>query len=151
MLRRSQSQITAALRQSELRCTPQRYFILKYLLENQVHATADEICRAVNRSNPHTSRATVYNSLRTLVRARLVQEVPLEGKAARFDANVERHHHFVCDRCGRLEDIEWFDFPALASRKALGRRMIRGYQMLLRGVCESCLNSAGRKGTRNAA
>ena len=114
MRRRSQPQIAALLRQSELRCTPQRYFILKYLLENQVPATADEIYQAVNRSDPHASRATVYNSLRALLQARLVQEVPLEGKAARFDANVERHHHFVCDRCGRLEDIAWFDFPALA-------------------------------------
>ena len=150
MLRRAQAQIAASFREHSLRCTPQRYFILKFLLENQVHATANEIYRAVNRSDPHASRATIYNSLRVLLQARLVQEVPLEGKAARFDANVQRHHHFVCDRCGRLEDIEWFDFPALASREALGQRLIRGYQMLLRGVCESCSHSTERKGTRNA-
>jgi Fur family peroxide stress response transcriptional regulator len=29
---------------------------------------------------------------------------------------VKRHHHFVCDRCGGIEDIDWFEIPHVAQR-----------------------------------
>jgi Fe2+ or Zn2+ uptake regulation protein len=59
---------------------------MEFLVRRPVHATADEIHRALNRSDPRASRATVYNSLRALIEAGLVREVILEGAAARFDA-----------------------------------------------------------------
>ena len=106
---KTRPEIEASFRRAGLRCTPQRYGVMEFLVRRPVHATADEIHRALNRSDPRASRATVYNSLRALIKAGLVREVILEGSAARFDAKVYRHHHFICDRCGRVEDIEWFD------------------------------------------
>jgi Fur family peroxide stress response transcriptional regulator len=135
---KSKPQIVAAFHDRGLRCTPQRYVVLDYLARHPVHASADEIYRAVNRADPRASRATVYNSLHALAEAGLVRQVRLEGKSVRFDANVERHHHFVCEQCGRVEDIHWFDFPRLRRRSQLGARVIRDYEMILRGTCESC-------------
>ena len=40
-----------------------------------------------------------------------MREVAVEGRAARFDAKGMLHHHFICDRCGNVEDMEWFDVP----------------------------------------
>lgn len=128
----------AAFRERGLRLTPQRYVVLDYLMRHPVHATADEIYRAVNRSDPRASRATVYNNLHALAEAGLVREVRLEGKSVRFDANTERHHHFVCERCGRVEDIRWFDVPRAARRSQLGSRVVRDYEMIFRGACEVC-------------
>ena len=42
-----------------------------------------------------------------------MREVAVEGRAPRFDAKGMRHHHFICDRCGNVEDIEWYDVPRL--------------------------------------
>jgi len=100
---------------------PQRYGVMEFLVCHLVHATADEIHRALNRSDPRDSRATVYNSLHALIKANLVREVILEGSAARFDAKVHRHHHFICDR-GCVEDIDRFDLPRRAQSAALGPR-----------------------------
>jgi Fur family peroxide stress response transcriptional regulator len=111
---------------------------MEFLVRRPVHATADEIHRALNRSDPRASRATVYNSLRALIKAGLVREVILEGAAARFDAKVHRHHHFICDRCGRVEDIEWFDLPRRSQSIALGPRIIREYQVVFNGTCRKC-------------
>lgn len=130
--------MVAAFREHGLRSTPQRYVVLEYLARHPVHATAGEIYRAVNRSGLRASQATVYNSLHALAEAGLVREVRLEGKSVRFDANIEQHHHFVCDECGRVEDILWFDFPRLEQRSQLGSRVVRDYEMILRGTCESC-------------
>src|SRR5437660_11428921 len=113
--------IKRSLEASGLRCTPQRYGVMAFLMENNRHPTATEIFEAVNRVDPRSSRATTYNILRDLVEAGLVRTVAVEGRAARFDATGMRHHHFICDRCGNVEDIEWFDVAKPASI-SLGRR-----------------------------
>ena len=104
-------EIKGCLEGSGLRCTPQRYAVMAFLMESDRHPTAAEIFAAVNRVDPRSSRATTYNNLRDLVRAGLVREVAVEGRAARFDAKGTRHHHFICDRCGNVEDLEWYDVP----------------------------------------
>ena len=114
-------------------CGPRRSVMLSWssLVRHRLHATADEIFAALNRDDPRASRATVYNSLRSLAHSGLVREVISDGKAARYDANVRRHHHFVCERCGGVEDIEWFDFPRTAGRPALGGRSVRTFRNAL--------------------
>ncbi len=130
-------EIKRSLDTSGLRCTPQRYAVMAFLMEHHGHPTAAEIFEAVNSMDPRSSRATTYNNLRDLVEAGLVREVAVEGRAARFDANGIRHHHFICDRCGNVEDISWYDVPKPAPR-SLGKRIVRGCEVIFRGFCEEC-------------
>jgi Fur family peroxide stress response transcriptional regulator len=132
-------QVEQAFQAAGLRVTSQRYAVLEFLARRSgTHATAEEIFDAVNRTDPRASRATVYNNLRSLAKAGLVREVVSGGKAARFDANLHRHHHFVCEQCGGLEDIAWFDLPAGAGRAALAGRAVGSFEIVFRGVCASC-------------
>jgi Fur family peroxide stress response transcriptional regulator len=132
--------LPSAFRTAGLRSTPQRRAMLRCLSDSPVHATAEEILVALNRTDPRASRATVYNNLRALEGAGLVREVVSVGKAARFDVNFHRHHHFLCERCGAVEDIEWFDLPA-AARRALGARRVRHFDIVFRGLCGACLRA----------
>jgi Fe2+ or Zn2+ uptake regulation protein len=75
---RRNAELDQAFRRVALRPTAQRYAVLEFL----------------------AARATVYNSLHSLAKAGLVHEILFEGKAARFDAKLHRHHHFICDECG---------------------------------------------------
>lgn len=120
-----------------MRCTPQRYGVMAFLMEHSGHPTAAEIFEGVNRLDPRSSRATTYNNLRDLVQAGLVREVAVEGRAARFDARGLRHHHFICDRCGKVEDVEWFRVTRPAS-SSLGKRILRECELILRGLCAKC-------------
>ena len=129
--------IRESLESVGLRCTPQRYAVMAFLMECHRHPTAAEIFEAVNRVDPRSSRATTYNNLRDLVQAGLVREVAIEGRAARFDAKGMRHHHFICDRCGNVEDLEWYDVPRPASA-SLGKRVLRESQLIFRGLCSKC-------------
>src|SRR5262250_2187634 len=137
-------EIRRSLEGSGLRCTPQRYAVMKYLMNQTSHPTAAEIFEAVNRADPRCSRATTYNNLRDLVQAGLVREVAVEGRAARFDAKGLRHHHFICDRCGNVEDVDWYDVPRPAGR-SLGKRTLRECELIFRGLCTKC---ASRHGSR---
>jgi Fe2+ or Zn2+ uptake regulation protein len=138
--------IKRSLEHSGLRSTAQRYSVMAFLMEHRGHPTAAEIFEGVNRLDPRSSRATTYNNLRDLVHAGLVREVAVEGRAARFDARGMRHHHFVCDRCGNVEDIEWFNVPRPA-KVSLGKRIFREYELIVRGLCTHC---APRRAARAA-
>lgn len=133
--------IKRSFESSGLRCTPQRYAVMAFLMEHSGHPTAAEIFEAVNRVDPRssgpTTRATTYNNLRDLVKAGLVREVAVEGRAARFDAKGTRHHHFICDRCGNVEDIAWCDVPKPA-QSSLGKRILRECELIFRGLCAKC-------------
>src|SRR6516162_9176304 len=129
--------IKRSLESSGLRCTTQRYAVMAFLMEQATHPTAAEIFEAVNRVDPRSSRATTYNNLRDLVKAGLVREVAVEGRAARFDAKGMQHHHFICDRCGDVEDLEWYDVPKPASA-SLGKRILRECELIFRGLCTKC-------------
>jgi len=136
--------IRRSLEERGLRCTPQRYAVMEVLVEHGGHPTAGEIFEAVNRADPRSSRATTYNNLRDLVQAGLVREVAAEGRAARFDAKGMRHHHFICDRCGRVEDMEWYEVPRPGSG-TLGKRTVRECELIVRGLCAKC---AARRAAR---
>jgi Fe2+ or Zn2+ uptake regulation protein len=129
--------IRESLESVGLRCTPQRYAVMAFLMECHRHPTAAEIFEAVNRMDPRSSKATTYNNLRDLVETGLVREVAVEGRAARFDAKGVRHHHFICDRCGNVEDIEWHNVPRPAS-SSLGKRVLRECEVIFRGLCSNC-------------
>ena len=129
--------IDDALTAAGLRRTPQRIALLDYLLRHPDHATVDELWPALNKRRACASRATVYNTLHTLVKAGLVREFKLDASAARYDALLHPHHHFVCDRCGVVEDLEWFGVPALRQARS-GRRSIRSYEVVVRGECAKC-------------
>jgi Fur family peroxide stress response transcriptional regulator len=129
--------IKRSLEDGGLRCTPQRYAVMAFLMENPRHPTAAEIFEAVNRVDPRCSRATTYNNLRDLVQAGLVREVAVEGRAARFDAKGIEHHHFICDRCGNVEDMEWYAVP-WPPAGSIGKRVLRDCELIFRGLCTKC-------------
>ena len=139
--------IKRSLEGGGLRCTPLRYAVMACLREHTGHPTAAEIFETVNRLDPRSSRATTYNNLRDLVQAGLVREVAVEGRAARFDAKGVRHHHFICDHCGNVEDMEWYDVPKPASG-SLGKRILRECELIVRGLCAKC---APRRASRKAS
>jgi Fur family transcriptional regulator, peroxide stress response regulator len=137
--------IKGSLAESGMRCTPQRYAVMAFLLGQGGHPTAVEIFEAVNRVDPRSSRATIYNNLRDLVQAGLVREVAVEGRAARFDVKGIRHHHFICDRCSTVEDMDWYDVPRPAAA-SLGKRVLRESELIFRGLCTKC---APRRASRD--
>ena len=132
-----------------VRFTPQRHCLMAFLMEHAGHPTAVEIFDGVNRLDPRSSKATVYRNLRDLVDAGLVREVAVEGRSARFDLIGTRHHHFVCDNCGKVENMDWFDVPT-PPPGSVGDRIVRECELLLRGLCTACAaaahgNTAGAK------
>lgn len=132
------SQIEGRVRAVGLKLTPQRYAVLEFLVRSSEHPTADKISAALNRRYPRASRATIYNTLNALRDAGLVHEVYMDDSVARFDANLDEHHHFVCRVCNRLEDVPVEAVGELPARKLERGHIVENYEIVMRGVCAAC-------------
>jgi Fur family transcriptional regulator, peroxide stress response regulator len=88
-----------------MRLTDQRRLILAVVQATEGHPTAEWVHGAVRRRLPRVSLGTVYRNLRLLAHHGLLTEIA-GGPTLRFDARVERHHHFTCSACGRIFDLE---------------------------------------------
>lgn len=141
MKRLSTTAVVNLIRAQGLKLTPQRLAIVEYLQRCEHHPTADDVLEAVNEKFRMTSRATVYNTLHWLTENGWLAEI-YEGGVARFDPNLEPHHHFVCRRCGRVEDV---DYDAVAPQPQCtlpGRHVVESFELTLRGLCASCAATA---------
>ena len=127
-------------REQGLAMTVQRRAILEELVSRRDHPSADQIFETVGERVPGLSRTTVYRVLEAFVRAGAARKVPHPDAVARFDPIFERHHHLLCDRCGRLYDLEDSEVLGFALPRSLGSFVIRDYSINFTGVCAECRN-----------
>ena len=128
------------LRGRNWRMTVQRRVVAEVLSRPDTHLSADEIFTEVRGRVPKISRATVYNTLSELVAMGEVAEVQLVPGATRYDPNANvRHHHLVCENCGRIHDVhpQGLDCLALSDEDRAGFELNR-VQVTFRGRCSHC-------------
>lgn len=131
-------------RDRRVRVTVQRRAIFDTVLRRDDHPTAEHIYGEVASRLPGVSRTTVYRVLEMLVQLDVITRACHPGGGARFDANVDRHHHLVCLRCGRMEDIldRRLDRLTLPDTSTLGFAVL-DHRVELRGLCKSCQRQGG--------
>jgi len=129
----------AECRKRGLAVTIQRRTVFEALAGRRDHPTADQVFEAVRDRIPGLSRTTVYRVLDTLVDAGFLRKVHHAGGVARFDPMTDRHHHLVCESCGRLVDLDDAAVPALRLPEARGSGFrITDYSVSFLGLCEAC-------------
>jgi Fur family peroxide stress response transcriptional regulator len=130
--------VSNTLRAKGLAVTAQRAAVLEFLHGNTGHPCVDTVYEQVRKRFPYISRATVYNTVKALTRAGVLQEVMVQQDKTRVDPNVTRHHHFKCVRCGRIEDVP---YEILTAAHVAGHA--KGYhveevRVVMEGRCKRC-------------
>jgi Fur family peroxide stress response transcriptional regulator len=122
-----------------LALTIQRRTVFEELTGRRDHPTADQVYEAVRCRLPGLSRTTVYRVLETLVDTGFARKVHHPDAVVRFDPMVGRHHHLVCERCGRLVDLEDSQVPQVPLPDSKGTGFeVRDYTVSFSGLCSSC-------------
>ena len=130
----------AFLRENGLSPSPQRVAIYDFLRKNAIHPTVDTIYQAVLNDLPTISRTTVYNTVKRLASAGLVQEVIIEDGELRYDADISSHGHFKCLACGEVYDL----FPPAGEDMVEEIRglppgfTVKQLHLCCRGICARC-------------
>ena len=128
-----------ALKAKGYKLTPQRLEILKILVGNKGHPTAEDIYNKVHERFPMISLATVYNTLDMLVELGLVRKIEY-GNESRYDPNPKTHVNLICLECNTIYDYEEVDFDWL--KKEVEEKT--GFKILyprfeFYGICKKCL------------
>ncbi len=135
-----------ACRRNGVRATHQRTEIFRELSSTEEHPDAETLYARVRRRIPAVSLDTIYRTLRMLEGKGVISRVGSIRDRARFDANSERHHHFVCSECGLVGDVysETLDrVTAPPGISAMGG--VQSVHVELRGLCRRCQRKAPRK------
>ena len=119
--------------------TKQRQAILRVIRESEEHLTANEVFDEARRLLPGISFATVYNSLRYLKNEGLIGEIRFGTDATRYDRKLSRHDHALCNKCGKLVDLE-LSIPVELIEAAAGLSKFEAetIELTLRGLCPEC-------------
>ena len=120
--------------------TKQRQAVVQVIRDSHEHLTANEVFENARRLLPGISFATVYNSLRYLKNEGLIGEVRFGMDATRYDRNLTRHDHAICNNCGKLVDLD-LHIPNGLLREAAERSKFEAesIELTLRGLCPECI------------
>lgn len=134
------------LRRVGLRVTRQRLAVLT-CLQDHPHATADDLLPEVRQALPQITVQSVYMVLNSLNDAGLLRRLDLAGHPARYEpilgAGEDNHHHAVCRRCGRIEDVPCAVGHAPCLTPAADHGMqIQVADVVYQGICAPCAASA---------
>ena len=131
-------------RLSGLAVTPQRLAIIEALLASTDHPRAEVIFDEVRRRHPHISLATVHRTLETLCAIGEARKVTMLYDSARYDGNLDPHHHVVCVKCRGIRDV------AITGRERPGlERLVNGslalegftavgWSLEVQAICDRC-------------
>ena len=103
------------------------------------HPSADEIYQRVRRTLPRISLGTVYRNLQRLVEEGKLRVVLLGERIARYDPMIAEHDHFICQQCGRVEDVllERDRQVNVAPLVAQGFT-VTTHRLAIHGLCQQC-------------
>ena len=133
-------------REKGLSVTPQRVAVFRKLISTDMHPTAEEIYDDLRKELPAISLATVYKTLETFEKFGFISKTRATGECARFDANLKPHHHLICKKCGRIEDLYDTSLEALKLPQPVRSRFeVEDYRIDFRGICEKCKTRLTKK------
>ena len=133
-----------ALRAAGLRVTMQRQAVLTWLAEHP-HSTAEVIGAGVREQLGAVSLQAVYDVLAACTDAGLLRRIQPAGHSAGLERRAgDNHHHVVCRRCGRTEDVDC----VAGARPCLTPDDEQGFavdeaDVVFWGVCPTCLAAEG--------
>lgn len=136
-----------ALRSVGLRVTRPRRAALAWLTEHP-HSTADAVGAGVREQLVAVSKQAVYDVLGACTEAGLIRRIEPAGHPARYERRVaDNHHHLVCRRCGRTEDVDC----VVGARPCLTPVDDHGYEVdeaevVFWGVCPTCMTAGSSAG-----
>jgi Fur family peroxide stress response transcriptional regulator len=127
-----------------LAITPQRLAIIEALLGSSDHPRAERVFEEVRRQHPHISLATVHRTLETLCAIGEARKVTVLHDSARYDGNLDPHHHVICVKCRTIRDIAIDGLERMIDgRLALDGFTPLGWALEVQALCDRCQGMAG--------
>jgi Fur family ferric uptake transcriptional regulator len=138
--RKESADLTDRLTEAGVRPTRPRLLVLETLAAEPHDATAQEIHARLRDARNRIGLATVYRSLAVLRERGVVDELSHRtGESCYRLCQPGHHHHLVCERCHRVEELEGCEMDAWVARASRAH----GFQpashtVEVTGICADC-------------
>lgn len=117
-----------------------RIRIYEVLKLSEVHLSAEDIYIKLIDNIPTLSRTTVYNTLSLFAKKGIISEVPVYGKALKYDANNKAHGYFKCRICDGV-----FDIGAKEETFSKEGYKVEKIDVFYYGICNKCAKKLNEK------
>ena len=139
---RDDTELAELLRDRGLRATSQRVVMHRLLRDRDRHLSAEELLAEAGERLPGVSLPTVYATLELFEQLGIVRRVNGAGSTLLWDTRTDTHHHMICRRCGRIEDME----TPLDLERARRSATRSGFEpdraeVVVSGLCADCARS----------
>lgn len=123
------------LRKGGHKATPGRVLLLKTLFDEEKPITVSYLEKKLKKA---VDKVTLYRALESMVASGMVREIDFRHGHAHYELNALRkhHHHIVCTRCSRVEDVECEVIPRL--KKDSSFKTINDHSVEFFGLCRTC-------------
>ena len=131
--------------ESTRRQSKKRDAIREILLASYDHPSVEEIYRRLNPSVvtvmaqmdiPDLSLGTVYRNLALFREEGKAMSVATVAGQERFDGRTHPHAHFICEKCGRVDDVDAVLPETLVTGEMPGE--VRSWALTFYGICRCC-------------
>ncbi len=122
-----------------LKYSRQRELVLAEVKSSREHPTADMVYAALKADNPSLSLGTVYRNLNLLAQMGQIHKIGMPGGSDRFDGRTDEHYHMLCQKCGRVYDVQLDTLSELDGQiQSQTGFLVHSHDLIVRGVCRAC-------------
>jgi Fe2+ or Zn2+ uptake regulation protein len=136
---RNDAELAELLRERGLRATSQRVVMHRLLRDRDRHVSAEKLLSEASEKLPGVSLPTVYSTLELFEQLGIVRRVNGGGGTLLWDTRADTHHHMICRRCGRIEDMETpLDLERARRSAARSGFQADRAEVVVSGLCRDC-------------
>lgn len=129
------------LKKTGYKLTTPRKEILKVLsVSNPLGA--NEVAKTLKEKGFDVDLVTVYRTLELFQSLGVINKIQLEDNTARYEliSADNHHHHLVCVKCGRMEEVEADESSLLRQNNKASSFQILRHSLEFFGLCYRCQN-----------
>ena len=127
---------TQALRQHNLKATPQRLEIAN-ILQKCGHISIEKLYEKMLHKFTSISQATIYKNINLMLESAFIQEVKIPNEKSVFEITKEAHSHLVCSKCGLVQDT-MIDLTEVIKELQSSHFQVNKADLVLSGLCKEC-------------
>ena len=114
----------------------QRLIILRYLLEQSSHPSAEQVYQALIQEIPTLSKTTIYNTVKLFSKKGIIRQIALYGNELHYETQPGIHAHFLCTKCGKIIDLIQPEEESFV--KECNGHLIKEKEVIYKGICKDC-------------
>lgn len=133
-------QAQAVIKENNLRWTKQRKMMIASVARRPDHYfNIVEIDQYLRAQYPGLSHDTIYRNFKEFEKLGIVElRQHQDQMQVKYSCDSAHHHHFICDVCGRVQEIKMPPLDPCFFEEQLPGAEITGHRFELHGICANC-------------